>query len=160
MSNAATPTDATPVDPAGSVSPGATGTTSTSNTPSTKKPAAKKPAQPKTSTTKSAAAKSSSAKSAGKSGGGQGAGKKGAQQAPEARSAAQIQADIDAAQARLASRVDELSDRLSPQHLADEAVGGVKRVFVNDDGSPKVKPLAMVAGGLTALVVLRKIFHR
>lgn len=78
----------------------------------------------------------------------------------EARSAAEIQADIDAAQARLASHVDELSDRLSPQHLADEAVSGVKRVFLHEDGSPKVKPIAIVAGGLTSLIVLRKIFHR
>ena len=78
----------------------------------------------------------------------------------EARSAAEIQADIDTAQARLASRVDELSERLSPQHLADEAVTGVKKIFLNEDGSPKVKPIAIAAGALTSLVVLRKIFHR
>jgi hypothetical protein len=83
-----------------------------------------------------------------------------AKSAPEVRSAAQIQADIDAAQTRLASRVDELSDRLNPQLLAEEAVGGVKRVFLHEDGSPKGKPIAIVAGSLTALVVLRKIFHR
>ena len=79
---------------------------------------------------------------------------------PEARSAAEIQADIDAAQVRLAAHVDELSDRLNPQHLAEEAVTGVKRVFLNEDGSPKGKPIAIAAGSLTALLVLRKIFHR
>ncbi len=72
----------------------------------------------------------------------------------------QIQADIDAAQRRLADQVDELSDRLAPQSLAEDALGRVKGVFVEADGSPKVKPIAIVAGTLTSLVVLRKIFHR
>jgi hypothetical protein len=80
--------------------------------------------------------------------------------APEARSAAQIQADIDAAQDRLASRVDELSDRLHPQTLAEDAVGNVKKIFVHEDGTPKAKPIAITAAGVTALLVLRKIFHR
>ena len=72
----------------------------------------------------------------------------------------QIQADIDAAQRRLADQVDELSDRLAPQSLAEDAIGRVKGVFVEADGTPKVKPIAIVAGTLTSLVVLRKIFHR
>lgn len=72
----------------------------------------------------------------------------------------EIQSDIDAAQQRLADQVDALSDRLAPQALAEEALGGVKKVFVEEDGTPKVKPIAIVAGTLTALVVLRKIFHR
>jgi Protein of unknown function (DUF3618) len=72
----------------------------------------------------------------------------------------QIQADIDSAQQRLADQVDELSDRLAPQSLAEDAIGGVKKVFVEEDGTPKAKPIAIVAGTLTALVVLRKIFHR
>jgi len=83
-----------------------------------------------------------------------------AAEAPEARSAAEIKADIDAAQTRLAASVDELSDRLNPQYLAEEAVTGVKRVFLNEDGSPKGKPIAIVAGSVTALLLLRKIFHR
>lgn len=72
----------------------------------------------------------------------------------------EIQSDIDAAQQRLADQVDALSDRLAPQSLAEDALGGVKKVFVEEDGTPKAKPIAIVAGTLTALVVLRKIFHR
>ena len=72
----------------------------------------------------------------------------------------EIQSDIDAAQQRLADQVDALSDRLAPQSLAEDALGGVKKVFVEEDGTPKTKPIAIVAGTLTALVVLRKIFHR
>jgi Protein of unknown function (DUF3618) len=77
-----------------------------------------------------------------------------------ARTPEQIQADIDAAQRRLADQVDELSDRLQPQALAEDAVGNVKKIFVEEDGSPKVKPIAIAAGAVTALLVLRKIFHR
>lgn len=80
--------------------------------------------------------------------------------APPARSAAQIKADIDAAQSRLASRVDELSERISPDQLAQDALGRVKAVFLHEDGSPKGKPIAIVAGSVTTLVVLRAIFHR
>lgn len=79
---------------------------------------------------------------------------------PPERTPEQIQSEIDAAQRRLADQVDELSDRLAPQSLAEDAMGGIKRVFVEADGSPKVKPLAIVAGTLTSLIVLRKIFHR
>lgn len=85
---------------------------------------------------------------------------KGEPAAPPERTPEQIQADIDAAQRRLADQVDELSDRLAPQSLAEDAIGRVKGVFVEADGTPKVKPIAIVAGTLTSLVVLRKIFHR
>ena len=79
--------------------------------------------------------------------------------APE-RTPVQIQSDIDAAQRRLADQVDELSDRLAPQSLVQDAMDRVKQVFVEEDGTPKAKPIAIVAGTLTSLVVLRKIFHR
>ena len=144
MSNAATPTEPAKTTAPSAPAPVAHATTTTEPpaAPAAKKATKKAPA-------KKAAAKKSSAKKSASS-----------TPPPEVRSAAQIQADIDAAQERLASHVDELSDRLNPQHLAEEAVGGVKRIFVHSDGTPKVKPIAIVGGGLAALVVLRKIFHR
>ena len=155
MTDAATPTDTTPVEPQ---SVGASSPTSPVQDAAPKAAAAKptpaKPAAPKKREAKKTGAKPAPKKSSSSQP------TKASKAAPEVRSAAQIQADIDAAQARLASRVDELSDRLNPQHLAEEAVGGVKRVFVHEDGTPKGKPIAIVAGGLTALLVLRKIFHR
>ena len=60
----------------------------------------------------------------------------------------------------MADQVDQLSDRLQPQALAEDAVSGVKGIFLEDDGSPKAKPIAIVAGSITTLIVLRKIFHR
>lgn len=112
------------------------------------KPAPAKPAKP----AKAAKAKPAPAKAA--------KAKPEAASPPPEPTPEQIQADIDAAQRRLADQVDELSDRLAPQSLAEDAIGRVKGVFVEADGSPKVKPIAIVAGTLTSLVVLRKIFHR
>jgi Protein of unknown function (DUF3618) len=82
--------------------------------------------------------------------------------APEApvRTPEEIQADIDAAHERLAASVDELSERLSPASLAEDAKGSIKGVFVDEYGSVKPKPVAIVVGSVVGLVVLRAIFHR
>lgn len=79
--------------------------------------------------------------------------------APASRTPEQIQADIDETQQQLAATVDELSDRLSPQALAEDATGVVKGWFLHPDGSVKGKPLAIVGGTLAGLLVLRKLFH-
>jgi len=79
---------------------------------------------------------------------------------PPTRSPKEIQADIDAAQLRLADHVDGLSDRLAPQALAEDAIDGVKKVFVEADGTPKKRPIAIAAGTVAGLLLLRKIFHR
>ncbi|MCZ3389752.1 MAG: DUF3618 domain-containing protein [Actinomycetia bacterium] len=144
MTDATTPADAPPAEPveAAPAKPAK---------PAKAKLAQAKPSQAKPSQAKPSQAKPSQAKPAK------------AKDAPAAdpeRTPEQIQSGIDAAQRRLADQVDELSDRLAPQSLADDALGSVKRVFVEEDGSPKVKPIAIVAGTLTSLVVLRKIFHR
>lgn len=76
------------------------------------------------------------------------------------RSPEEIQADIDAAQQRLADHVDGLSERLAPQALAEDAIDGVKKVFVEEDGTPKKRPIAIAAGTVAGLLLLRKIFHR
>ena len=76
------------------------------------------------------------------------------------RSPQEIQADIDAAQLRLADHVDGLSERLAPQALAEDAIDGVKKVFVEEDGTPKKRPIAIAAGTVAGLLLLRKIFHR
>jgi hypothetical protein len=79
--------------------------------------------------------------------------------APAPRTAEQIQSDIESAQKQLAATVDELSERLSPQALAEDATGVVKGWFVHSDGSVKVKPIAIIGGTLAGLIVLRQLFH-
>ena len=76
------------------------------------------------------------------------------------RTPEEIQTDIDAAQQRLADQVDVLSERLAPTALAEEAIGTVKRVFVEEDGTPKRKPIAIAVGTVASLILLRKLFHR
>ena len=76
------------------------------------------------------------------------------------RTPEQIQSDIDAAQQRLADQVDVLSERLAPQALAEDAIDGVKKVFVEADGTPKRKPIAIAVGSVASLLLLRKLFHR
>lgn len=76
------------------------------------------------------------------------------------RTPEEIQADIDASQRRLADQVDVLSERLAPQALAEEAFGKVKNVFVEADGTPKRKPIAIAVGTVASLLLLRKLFHR
>jgi hypothetical protein len=76
------------------------------------------------------------------------------------RTPEEIQADIDASQKRLADQVDVLSERLAPQSLAEDAIGGVKKLFVEEDGTPKRKPIAIAVGTVASLVLLRKLFHR
>ena len=72
----------------------------------------------------------------------------------------QIQADIAAAQDRLAATVDALSDRLSPASLAEDAKGTIRSVFVDEYGTVKPKPIAIIGGTVAGLLVLRAIFHR
>ena len=80
--------------------------------------------------------------------------------AAPSRSPDEIQADIDASQKRLADQVDVLSERLAPQSLAEDAIGSVKKVFVEEDGTPKGKPIAIAVGTVASLLLLRKLFHR
>ena len=78
---------------------------------------------------------------------------------PPARSAAQIQSDIASGQQDLAKTVDEISERIAPEAIAEQAKGAVKSWFVHPDGSPKGKPIAIIGGTLAGLIVLRQIFH-
>jgi hypothetical protein len=79
---------------------------------------------------------------------------------PPERSPEQIKADIAAGQQRLAETVDDLNERLSPQSLARDAVDRVKSTFIDEYGSPKPKPIAIAAGVVVGLVVLRGLFGR
>jgi hypothetical protein len=71
----------------------------------------------------------------------------------------QIQADIASNQRKLAETVDEISGRIAPEALAEDAKATVKGWFVHPDGSPKGKPIAIIGGTVVGLIVLRRIFH-
>jgi hypothetical protein len=74
------------------------------------------------------------------------------------RTADQIKADITATQQRLAGTVDDLNQRLSPESLLRETGDAVKGVFVRPDGSVKGRSVAIAAGTVVGLIVVRQIF--
>jgi hypothetical protein len=76
------------------------------------------------------------------------------------RTPEEIQTEIDAAQRRLADNVDALSDRIRPEALLADIKEKVRNTYLDENGEPKSKPIAITAGGLSAFLVLRKIFHR
>jgi hypothetical protein len=125
-----------------------------------KKATAKKTAATKATAKKTGAKKATAKKTTAKKASAKKTGEPETPPAAPARSPEQIQADIDAAQQRLADTVDALSDRLSPASLADDAISSVKGVFVDQDGRIKPKPLAIIGGTVVGLVVLRALFHR
>lgn len=70
------------------------------------------------------------------------------------RSAADIEAELDAVTERLAANVDALVDRLQPKQLAGRSVGRVGRLVVTADGRPRPEIVGAVIGGLLGVAVL------
>lgn len=70
------------------------------------------------------------------------------------RSAAQIEADLDATAQRLSANVDALVDRLSPGNVAKRSVGGAKGLMTTESGRPRPEVIGAVAGALVGVAVL------
>lgn len=71
----------------------------------------------------------------------------------DARSPAEIEADIDRTREHLAATLDELSERLSPRSLARTGGRQVKAQFVDvETGRPRTVRLAVLAGSVGAVV--------
>jgi hypothetical protein len=76
------------------------------------------------------------------------------------RSMAEIEAELDATRARLAERIDELTDYVAPKNVLDRQVGKVKGIFVDEYGGIKPDRVLMAAGAVVAVVVLLGITRR
>lgn len=72
-----------------------------------------------------------------------------------ARDADTIERDIQQARDALAGALDELGDRVSPQNLQEHG----KEIASQTWSDPRVKYAIMAAGGLVALLLLRKLFR-
>ncbi|HEX6195810.1 MAG TPA: DUF3618 domain-containing protein [Jiangellaceae bacterium] len=70
------------------------------------------------------------------------------------RSAAQIEADLEATAQRLSANIDALVDRLSPKHVARSSVRGAKGLLFTDRGRPRPELIGAVAGALVGAAVL------
>jgi hypothetical protein len=75
-----------------------------------------------------------------------------AERAPDTRSPAEIEADIERTRARLADTLDELSERLSPRAVLRQANSSARGVFVAPDGSLRKDRAALAVGALVSVV--------
>jgi hypothetical protein len=72
----------------------------------------------------------------------------------ERRTAAEIEADIDATAQRLSANVDELALRLSPAQIAKRGVNGAKGLVITADGRPRAEVIGALAGALVGAAFL------
>jgi hypothetical protein len=70
------------------------------------------------------------------------------------RSAAEIEADLQAATERLAANVDELASRLNPREVARRGAGRVRGLVTTAEGAPRVEVVGAVVGALVGAAVL------
>lgn len=70
------------------------------------------------------------------------------------RTAAEIEAEIDATTERLSATVDELVDRLSPARIANRGVAKAKGLVTGPDGSPRAEIVGAVVGALVGAAFL------
>src|SRR4051794_20377940 len=76
------------------------------------------------------------------------------------RTAEQIEADIAATRARLASTVDELVDRAHPKNVAKRQVEQAKSQVFDETGQLRTQKLAAVAGAAVGLVAVLLLIRR
>jgi hypothetical protein len=72
----------------------------------------------------------------------------------ERRTAAEIEADIDATARRLSANVDELAFRLRPSRIAMRGVDGAKGLVITADGRPRAEVIGALAGALVGAAFL------
>lgn len=73
---------------------------------------------------------------------------------------AELQAELASARADLLASWSDLTAEVSPQALAKRAGDSAKAVFVDADGAPRVKNIAIAAGAVVGVLALRMIFRR
>lgn len=70
------------------------------------------------------------------------------------RSVAEIQAELDATRDRLAGRIDDLQEYVTPKNVMNRQVDKVKGVFVDEFGGIKPDRVLIAAGVVVGLVVV------
>jgi hypothetical protein len=77
-----------------------------------------------------------------------------------APTAAQLEAEIASARSDLASTIEQLRSETTPQALAHRGINKVKGFFTDEYGGIRPDRVAIVAGAVVGLVVLRGISRR
>ncbi|TCC36023.1 DUF3618 domain-containing protein [Kribbella speibonae] len=78
----------------------------------------------------------------------------------KARTAEQIEADIAATRARLASTVDELVDRANPKNVALRQVEQAKSQVFDEQGQLRTQKIVAVAGTVVGVVGVLLVIRR
>src|SRR5215211_3502176 len=78
----------------------------------------------------------------------------------QARTAEQIEADIAAARARLASTVDELVDRAHPKNVAKRQVEQAKAQVFDERGQLRTQKIVAVGGAVVGVVAVLLLIRR
>ncbi|MEU8222062.1 DUF3618 domain-containing protein [Kribbella sp. NPDC048915] len=78
----------------------------------------------------------------------------------KARTAEQIEADIAATRARLASTVDELVDRANPKNLALRQVEQARSQVFDEQGQLRTQKIVAVAGAVAGVVGVLLLIRR
>ncbi|MFI5728985.1 DUF3618 domain-containing protein [Kribbella sp. NPDC051587] len=78
----------------------------------------------------------------------------------KARTAEQIEADIAATRARLASTVDELVDRAHPKNVARRQVEQARSQVFDETGQLRTQKLVAVAGAVAGVVAVLLVIRR
>ena len=78
----------------------------------------------------------------------------------KARTAEQIEADIAATRARLASTVDELVDRAHPKNVAKRQVEQARSQVFDETGQLRTQKIVAVAGAVAGLVAVLLVIRR
>lgn len=76
------------------------------------------------------------------------------------QSPAEIEAEIEATRARLASTVDELVDKAHPRNVAKRQVEHAKSQVYDTQGNLRTERIATVAGAVAGVVVLLLVVRR
>jgi hypothetical protein len=78
----------------------------------------------------------------------------------QARTAEQIEADIAAARARLASTVDALVDRTNPKNVAKRQVEQAKAQVFDERGQLRTQKIVAVGGAAVGVVAVLLLIRR
>ena len=76
------------------------------------------------------------------------------------RSVSEIQAELDATRTRLAGRIDDLQEYVTPKNVMNRQVDKVKGVFVDEFGGIKPDRVLIAAGVAVGLVVVLGVSRR
>lgn len=76
------------------------------------------------------------------------------------RSAEQIERDLDQTRRHLAYTVDEISERIKPANVADQAKSQARGLVLTPQGELRTERLGPVGGGLLVLLALRWLRRR